>query len=145
MLDSGSYVTPQEAEDLEDEILTARRKVAKELATRNAQDLEAMLDMGRVNMARAQWLESNLEAGQAVLLTEAKLLRTALRDGQIRPEEFDTIKAKLTADYEMIDTQLMRLRDFVDEDDIEEEELEEPDAQDVRQGERSTDDVRGRV
>lgn len=145
MLDSGSYVTPQEAEDLEDEILTARRKVAKELATRNAQDLEAMLDMGRVNMARAQWLESNLEAGQAVLLTEAKLLRTALRDGQIWPNEFDTIKAKLTADYEMINTQLMRLRDLVDEDDIEEEELEEPDAQDVRQEKRSTDDVKGRV
>lgn len=116
-LETGDW-TPEEATEMEDEIVVARNQIAKELATRNAHDLRAMLDLGRVNSARAQWLESNLEAGQAVLLAEAKLLRTAVYQGRLSAEEFEEKKAKITQDYEEIDTQLMRLKDFVDEDEF---------------------------
>jgi hypothetical protein len=67
------------------------------------------------------WLESNLERGQAVLLDEAKMLRRRLEDGQLNAKSFETEKAELTRDYEMIDVQLRRMRDLVDDDDVQDE------------------------
>jgi flavin reductase (DIM6/NTAB) family NADH-FMN oxidoreductase RutF len=112
-------MTEQEAAELSDKAAIARRKVSRELALRNAQDLRAMLDKGRVQASAVQWLESNLEHGQVVLLDEAKVLRRELEGGKLRVEEFEKAKAELTRDYEAIDAQLMRLRDFADEDDVE--------------------------
>lgn len=117
-------ITEEEAAALSTKAQIARRKVARELALRNAQDLRAMLDKGRVAAGAAQWLESNLEQGQVVLLDEAKVLRRELEDGKLRVVEFEKAKAELTRDYEVIDAQLMRLRDFA-EDDVEELDEEE--------------------
>ena len=59
-----------------------------------------------------------------VLLDEAKVLRKELEDGKLRAVDFEKAKAELTRDYEAIDAQLMRLRDFA-EDDVEELDDEE--------------------
>lgn len=80
-----------------------------------------MLDDGRVVMTRVPFLESNLEQGQAALLAEAKLLRDSLERGGLVAAEFEKAKAALMKDYEYIDAQLMRLRDMVEEDDIDDE------------------------
>ena len=117
-------ITEEEAAALSTKAQIARRKVARELALRNAQDLRAMLDKGRVAAGAAQWLESNLEQGQVVLLEEAKVLRRESEDGKLRVVDFEKAKAELTMDYEAIDAQLMRLRDFA-EDDVEELDDEE--------------------
>jgi flavin reductase (DIM6/NTAB) family NADH-FMN oxidoreductase RutF len=109
-------MTEQEAASLSSQAQIARRKVSRELALRNAQDLRAMLDKGRVQATAVQWLETNLEHGQVVLLDDAKVLRRELEDGKLRVEEFEKAKAELTRDYEAIDAQLMRLRDFAEED-----------------------------
>jgi flavin reductase (DIM6/NTAB) family NADH-FMN oxidoreductase RutF len=112
-------LSPEQIDSLETQALTARRKVARELALRNVDDLAAMLDRGRVDMVRAQWLESNLEAGQAVVLAEAKGLRRELEAGRLTVEGFESAKGALTRDYDVIDAQLRRLRDFVDDDGVE--------------------------
>ena len=95
-----------------------RRRVARELAWRNAQDLRVLLDQGHVSSERAQWLESNLEQGQAILLQEAKLLRKELEEGRLVREGFEGGKAALMRDYEEFEGLLKRLREFVDEDDV---------------------------
>lgn len=77
-----------------------------------------MLDKGRVAVGAAQWLESCLEQGQVALLEEAKVLRRELEEGRLRVSEFERKKAELTRDYEGIDAQLMRLREF-EEDGVE--------------------------
>lgn len=75
-----------------------------------------MLDKGRVAAGAAQWLESCLEQGQVVLLEEAKVLRRELEEGRLRVGGFEKAKAELTKDYERIDAQLMRLREFAEDD-----------------------------
>jgi hypothetical protein len=75
-----------------------------------------------VDMVRAQVLESQLEAGQAVVLAEARRLRGELEAGRLGVEEFESAKEGLTGDYDVIEGQLRRLRDFVDDDGVEEEE-----------------------
>jgi flavin reductase (DIM6/NTAB) family NADH-FMN oxidoreductase RutF len=111
-----SSLTPEEAATLTTQAQTTRRAVTRELALRNAQDLRAMLDKGRVAAGAAQWLESCLEQGQVVLLEEAKVLRRELEDGRMRVGDFERAKAELTKDYEGIDAQLMRLREFAEDD-----------------------------
>lgn len=139
-LQNSKTLSPEEATTLSTEVSTARRRVSRELALRNAHDLRAMLDKGRVAAERAQWLESNLEQGQAVLLDEAKLLRRKLEDGGLRLAEFEEAKAGLTRDYEFVDAQLMRLRDFADEDDVlEMEDEEEGEEVAEREKERASD------
>jgi flavin reductase (DIM6/NTAB) family NADH-FMN oxidoreductase RutF len=114
--------SPEQIDSLENKALTARRKVARSLALRNVEDLAAMMDKGRVDMVRAQVLESQLEAGQAVVLAEARRLRGELEAGRLGVEEFESAKEGLTGDYDVIEGQLRRLRDFVDDDGVEEEE-----------------------
>jgi hypothetical protein len=111
-------VADNEIAEVEAESQAIRRRVARELAWRNAQDLRVLLDQGHVNPERAQWLESNLEQGQAILLKEAKLLRAELEEGRLVKEEFEGGKAALMKDYEEFEGLLKRLREFVDEDDV---------------------------
>ena len=80
--------------------------------------MRVLLDQGHVSSERAQWLESNLEQGQAILLQEAKLLRKELEEGRLVREGFEGGKAALMRDYEEFEGLLKRLREFVDEDDI---------------------------
>lgn len=121
-LEENGKLSPEEVADLENEVQISRRRISRELAVRNAQDLCAMLDNGRVVMTRVPFLESNLEQGQAALLAEAKLLRDSLERGGLGAAEFEKAKAALMKDYEYIDAQLMRLRDMVEEDDIDDDE-----------------------
>jgi flavin reductase (DIM6/NTAB) family NADH-FMN oxidoreductase RutF len=111
-------VPAEEIAKVEAESQAIRRRVARELAWRNAQDLRVLLDQGHVSPERAQWLETNLEQGQAVLLQEAKLLRKELEEERLVKEEFEGAKAALMKDYEEFEALLKRLRDFVDEDDV---------------------------
>jgi flavin reductase (DIM6/NTAB) family NADH-FMN oxidoreductase RutF len=114
-------ISSEEFVTLSEEASVKRCQVSRELALRNAHGLRGMLDKGHVDMVRAVWLESNLERGQAVLLDEAKMLRRRLEDGQLNAKSFETEKAELTRDYEMIDVQLRRMRDLVDDDDVQDE------------------------
>jgi flavin reductase (DIM6/NTAB) family NADH-FMN oxidoreductase RutF len=111
-------VPAEEIDEVEAESQAIRRRVARELAWRNAQDLRVLLDQGHVSPERAQWLETNLEQGQAILLKEAKLLRAELEEGRLVKEEFEGGKAALMKDYEEFEGLLKRLREFVDEDDV---------------------------
>jgi flavin reductase (DIM6/NTAB) family NADH-FMN oxidoreductase RutF len=115
---AGGKVPAEEIDKVEHESQAIRRRVARELAWRNAQDLRVLLDQGHVNPERAQWLETNLEQGQAILLKEAKLLRAELEEGKLVKEDFEGSKAALMKDYEEFEGLLMRLREFVDEDDV---------------------------
>ena len=111
-------VPSEGTDEVKNEAQTIRRRVARELAWRNAQDLRVLLDQGHVNPERAQWLETNLERGQAILLQEATILRAELEEGRVVKEEFEGTKAALMKDYEEFEALLKRLRDFVDEDDV---------------------------
>jgi flavin reductase (DIM6/NTAB) family NADH-FMN oxidoreductase RutF len=111
-------VPAEEIDEVEAESQAIRRRVARELAWRNAQDLRVLLDQGHVSPERAQWLETNLEQGQAILLKEAKLLRAELEEGKLMKEEFEGTKAALMKDYEEFEGLLKRLREFLDEDDV---------------------------
>jgi len=111
-------VPAEKIAQVEVEAQAIRRRVARELAWRNAQDLRILLDQGHVSPERAQWLETNLEQGQAILLKEAELLRAELEEGRLVKEEFEGGKAALMQDYEEFEGLLKRLRDFVDEDDV---------------------------
>jgi flavin reductase (DIM6/NTAB) family NADH-FMN oxidoreductase RutF len=111
-------IPAHEIAQVQNESQAIRRRVARELAWRNAQDLRVLLDQGHVGSERAQWLETSLEEGQAILLQEAKLLRAELEKGRLVEEEFEGAKAALMRDYEEFEGLLKRLRDFVDEDDV---------------------------
>jgi flavin reductase (DIM6/NTAB) family NADH-FMN oxidoreductase RutF len=115
---SNGKVAADEIAEVEAESQAIRRRVARELAWRNAQDLRVLLDQGHISPERAQWLETNLEQGQAILLKEAKLLREELEEEKLLKEEFEGGKAALMKDYEEFEGLLKRLREFVDEDDV---------------------------
>ncbi|KAL1583293.1 hypothetical protein WHR41_07903 [Cladosporium halotolerans] len=101
---------------LEAEQAAARRLVARKLAVRNAVDLRGMLDEGRVVAHRVQWLEQNLEEGLAALIEDAKVLRGELEAGRVARERFEEGKKEVVRDHELLSTQLMRLRDLVEDD-----------------------------
>ena len=109
-------LTAEESARLEDVIARNERRVAKKLAFRSAEDLRRMLDKGRVDVRRAQWLESSIEKGQAVLLDEAKQLRGLLDRGMIGTERFRLVKETLEQQNQVLSTETMRLRQMVDED-----------------------------
>ena len=109
-------IPAEEIEDTKLESQAIRRRVARELAWRNAQDLRVLLDQGKVSSEKAQWLESELEQGQSVLLHEAKLLRTELEEGRVGKQKFDDAKKGLMADYDEFEGLLKRLRDLEEED-----------------------------
>ncbi|KAM0717675.1 hypothetical protein Q7P37_007527 [Cladosporium fusiforme] len=114
-------LTAEQVEELENDIAAGERKVARMLAVRHAHDLKNLLDQGNIKPSRAQELEIRLEQGQAALLLEAKALRSSYDAKRVSLSEFEKRKALYTKDYETINAQLLRLRDLVEEDDIEDD------------------------
>lgn len=109
-------LTAEESARLEDLIARNERRVAKKLAFRSADDLRRMLDKGRVDDRRASWLESSSEKGQAVLIDEAKQLRSLLERGVIGTERFQLVRERLEQQNQTLSTEVMRLQQMVDED-----------------------------
>ncbi|EME40277.1 hypothetical protein DOTSEDRAFT_28179 [Dothistroma septosporum NZE10] len=106
----------EEKRQLEHQILMAERKVSKKLAWNAAIDLRVMLDKGKVDFRRAQFMESAIEKGQAVLLDEARHVKELLNSGKIDVEKFEAIKKKLQETSEVLTTEAMRLRQVADEE-----------------------------
>jgi flavin reductase (DIM6/NTAB) family NADH-FMN oxidoreductase RutF len=94
------------------------RIIARKIAWNAAADLRLMLDKGsaRVDFKRAQWLESAVEQGLKVLLEDARTLRQRREEGKVNAESYEVLKNKLESDYGVLQTELMRLRGVVDED-----------------------------
>ncbi|KAK5172799.1 uncharacterized protein LTR77_002919 [Saxophila tyrrhenica] len=110
-------LTPEESTRLETVVVKSERRIARKLAKSSAVDLRAMLDTGRiVDNFRAQWLESSIEKGLAVLLQEAKRLREALDNKWITAEAFEAVKKRLEEEHMLLNTEVMRLRQMVDEE-----------------------------
>jgi len=111
-------LTADESRRLEHVVLKNERRVARKLAQSSALDLRNMLDTGRVlDNQRTQWLESSVEKGLAILLEEAKRLREALDQQWIAVETFNEVKGKLEKEHMVLNTEVMRLRQMVDEED----------------------------
>lgn len=115
MLADGS-LTSEESTRLENIVTRNERHVAKTLALRSAQDLQRMLDEGKVDSRRVQWIETSVERGQAVLLDEARQLRKSLDERSITLQQFELVKSKLEEENDFLATELMRLRQLVDEE-----------------------------
>jgi flavin reductase (DIM6/NTAB) family NADH-FMN oxidoreductase RutF len=110
-------LTAEESARLEDVIAHMERRIARKVAMNSARDLRMTLDTGQIpNDRRIQWLESSIEKGLAVLLEEAKSLRTGFDSGKIDPESFESAKAMLSKEHMVLNTEVMRLRQIVDEE-----------------------------
>ena len=109
-------LTEEECARLENVISRNERYIAKKLAAQSARDLRRMLDQGRVDARRAQWLESSIEKGQVVLLEEAKQVRSLLDAGKIGTERFEWVKARMQRQHQLLNIEVMRLRQMVDEE-----------------------------
>ncbi|KAK4613164.1 hypothetical protein CLAFUR0_13198 [Fulvia fulva] len=101
---------------LQHHIQVTNRKMSKKLAWNAAIDLRVMLDKGKVNLQRAQFLESAIEKGQMTLLEDARRVRELLNQGKIDLEKFNAIKKSLEETSEVLTTEAMRLRQVVDEE-----------------------------
>lgn len=109
-------LTAEESERLENIITRNERWLAKKLAFNSAYDLRLMLDKGKVDVARAQWLESSIEKGQAVLLEEIRQIRALYDGGKLDEARYKTAKDDLEKDNQILATEAMRLRQMVDEE-----------------------------
>ncbi|KAF2716194.1 hypothetical protein K431DRAFT_235896 [Polychaeton citri CBS 116435] len=67
-------------------------------------------------MERYRILEEQIEKGLAVLMEEAQELRHDLDEGRVKREEFEEKKMRLARDHEIMDTQSLRLRSLMEED-----------------------------
>lgn len=114
---SDGTLTPEESTRLETIVTRSERHIARKLANSSATDLKDMLDTGRIiDQRRTQWLESSIEKGLAVLLQEAKRLREAYDQKLITEEAFRSVKKTLEEEHMLLDTEVMRLRQMVDEE-----------------------------
>ena len=109
-------LTTEESTRLENIVTRNERRVAKVLALRTAKDLRRLLDKGRVDYSQVQWLETNIEKGQAVLLEEAKQLRRMFDEKAINEEQFRLVRVKLEQQNQTLTAETTRLRQMVDED-----------------------------
>ena len=114
-LETGT-LTSEEVYRLERTVMLNERWIAKRLAFNSAYDLRLMLDKGKVDFKRAQWLESSIEKGQAVLLAELNHVRERVEGGQMPEEKYGVVKANLETDHQTLATEAMRLRQIVEEE-----------------------------
>lgn len=75
-----------------------------------------MLDKGRVDFKRAQFLESAIEKGQAVLLEEAKLVKEMYHQGRIGEGDLRKVRERLENEAGVLRTELTRLGVVADEE-----------------------------
>ncbi|CAK4030704.1 hypothetical protein DOTSEDRAFT_28179 [Lecanosticta acicola] len=101
--------------ELRDMIERSDRIISKKLAKTAADDVRTMLDKGRVYFERAQFMESAIEKGLAVVLEEAKLVRQQLEQGKIDMVEFGEVKEELESFNAVLTTEANRLRQYAEE------------------------------
>jgi flavin reductase (DIM6/NTAB) family NADH-FMN oxidoreductase RutF len=95
------------------------RIIARKMAFNSAKELKVMLDKGlsRVDFTKARWMEESIERGQAILMDEALRLKRQRESGEVDAEVFAEEKAKLQELEEVLQTEIMRLRDVLEEAD----------------------------
>jgi flavin reductase (DIM6/NTAB) family NADH-FMN oxidoreductase RutF len=114
-LETGT-LTSKEAYQLQRSVILNERWIAKRLAFNSAYDLRLMLDKGKVDVRRAQWLESSIEKGQAVILAELQQIREMVQEGKMKEERYEIVKGNLETDHQTLATEAMRLRQMVEEE-----------------------------
>lgn len=116
LLERSTELTEEDKAELRQKITTNDRIISKKLAWNAAYHLRIMLDKGRVDFKRAQFLESAIEKGQAILLEEATLVRDMYNQGKISFDRLQVVKNRLASDAEVYQTELTRLGQIVDEE-----------------------------
>ena len=109
-------LTSEEIQQLERTVTLNKCWIAKRLAFNSAYDLRLMLDKGKVDVRRAQWLESSIEKGQAVLLAELQQIREMVQEGKMTEERYEIAKTNLETDHQTLATEAMRLRHMTEEE-----------------------------
>ncbi|SMR60690.1 unnamed protein product [Zymoseptoria tritici ST99CH_1A5] len=110
---------PQQKAEFLSTIDTHERKIARKMAWNSAKELRVMLDKGssRVDFQKARWMEESIERGQAILVDEARRLKQQAEERSISAEDFAKERAKLEELQVVLQTEMMRLRDVVEEAD----------------------------
>ncbi|KAK4497221.1 hypothetical protein PRZ48_011671 [Zasmidium cellare] len=116
LLERNTELTEEDKSQLRHQITTNDRIIAKKLAWNAAYHLRIMLDKGRVDFKRAQFLESAIEKGQSVLLEEAALATSMCDQGRINFEQLQRVKKNLAREADVYQTELTRLGQVVDEE-----------------------------
>ncbi|KAF2166272.1 hypothetical protein M409DRAFT_55125 [Zasmidium cellare ATCC 36951] len=116
LLDRDNELTEDEKTELRLKVTTNNRIISKKLAWNAAYHLRIMLDKGRVDFKRAQFLESAIEKGQSVLLEEASLAKDMYDQGRINFEQLQKVKQGLARNADVYQTELTRLGQVVDEE-----------------------------
>ena len=68
-------LTAEDSLRLERTISSNERNVTKTLAFRSAEDLRIMLDEGKLDFRRAQYMEQSIEKGMAIIVDEARQVK----------------------------------------------------------------------
>lgn len=110
-------LTGEESLELEKIITRNERQATKQLAFGSAGRLRRMLDHGRMDFRNAQWMETNIENGQAVLIAQANEVRQLSDEGKLDQMQFAAVKKRLEEEGQFLATELMRLRELVNEED----------------------------
>ncbi|KAK1817501.1 hypothetical protein LTR12_008142 [Friedmanniomyces endolithicus] len=109
-------LTPERSLELERTIAVNERFVARKVAFRAASELSRMLDTGKVDVRRSQWLEAAVEKGMAICVEDGRRARQGYDEGRIDEERFAVMRERLGLDFGRLNTEALRLRDMVDEE-----------------------------
>lgn len=109
-------LTHERSLELENLIATNERRVDKKLALRAADELTRMLDTGRVDVRRAQWLESAVEKGMVVVRDEVERVKTAVEEKRLDAETFARVREGLSREWSVLSEAALRLREMSDVD-----------------------------
>lgn len=109
-------LTPQRSLELENIITLNERRVAKRLALRAAEELQRMLDTGRVDVRRAQWLESAVEKGMVAVVAQVKLAKETWEAGKIPEAEWAVVREALGKEYDILNQEAVRLRGMMEDE-----------------------------
>lgn len=112
-------LTPQRSIELENIIALNERRVAKRLAMRAAEELQRMLDTGRVDVRRAQWLESAVEKGMVAVVAQVKLAKETWEAGRMPESEWTAVRTALGKEYDYLNQEAVRLRGMMEDDESE--------------------------
>ncbi|KAK5685885.1 hypothetical protein LTS10_001998 [Elasticomyces elasticus] len=110
-------LTEERSLQLEHTISVNERRVARKLAYRAADELRRMLDTGKVDFRRSQWLESAVEKGMVICVDDARKARTLYDEGKIDELKFKEVSERLSQEHGSLNQEAMRLRQMWDEED----------------------------
>ncbi|KAK3072056.1 hypothetical protein LTR53_007528 [Teratosphaeriaceae sp. CCFEE 6253] len=109
-------LTPERSLELARTIAANKRGIARTLGLRAAYELGDMLDSGKVDVRRSQWLESTVERGLVIAVEDMRKIRALLDEGKIEDAQFAELSAKLVEVHGIMHREAMRLQQMVGED-----------------------------